>query len=313
MILEDLAKRKLIHPPRWMISNTCYLTVMGSNAYAASGDTSDVDVYGFCLPPKEMVFPHLAGTIQGFGTQVQKFDQWSEHHIKHPDKDTEYDFTVFGIVRYFQLCMENNPNTLDSLFVPRRCIMHSTGVSEHMRTNRRIFLHKGAMGKFRGYAFSQMSKIRNKTNSSNPKRAATIERHGYDTKFLMHVVRLALECEQILVEGDLDLERNGGILKSVRRGEWTLEQAEDWFTNKERALETCYANSTLPHSPDETRIKQILLECLEMHYGSLDTVIAKNPSMEAMISDLQAVLHRYSSQELASSARPSLWKRLLRL
>jgi len=293
MILDKLQKAGLIHPPKWLVSNCHYLTMMGSTAYGVEGASSDIDIYGFCIPHKDMVFPHLRGEIPGFGTQIQRFDQWSQHHIQHPYKEVEYDFAIYGIVRYLALCMENNPNMIDSLFVPRRCILHSTEISEHVRANRRLFLHKGAMHKFRGYAFSQMSKIRNKVNSSNPKRAAAIEQFGYDTKFSYHVVRLALEAEQILVEGDLDIERNSEILKSVRHGEWTLEQVETWFTDKERALETVYATSTLRHSPDEERIKQILMECLEMHFGNLDTVISRNPSIDHLLADIRALADRY--------------------
>jgi hypothetical protein len=31
-----------------------------------------------------------------------------------------WDFQIFGIVKFFQLAMENNPNVVDALFTPRR-------------------------------------------------------------------------------------------------------------------------------------------------------------------------------------------------
>ena len=162
---------------------------MGSQAYGVSIDDSDLDVYGFCIPPKDLVFPHLAGEIPGFGRQIQRFDQFQEHHVKDPNKEVEYDFTIYSIVKYFQLCMENNPNMIDSLFTPRNCVIHSTAVSELVRENRRMFLHKGAWHKFKGYAYAQMAKIRTKTNANNEKRAASIAAHGYDLKFAYHIVR----------------------------------------------------------------------------------------------------------------------------
>jgi predicted nucleotidyltransferase len=149
VILQKLRSQNVIHPPRWLVDQTQYLTVMGSVSYGVSGDTSDVDVYGFCIPPKDMVFPHLAGEIHGFGTQIQRFEQWQQHHVMPPDgREISYDFQVFGIVRYFQLCMECNPNMIDSLFTPRRCVMHSTQVGEIVREARKQFLHKGAWHKF---------------------------------------------------------------------------------------------------------------------------------------------------------------------
>jgi predicted nucleotidyltransferase len=261
-----------------------------------SGETSDVDVYGFCIPPKDIVFPHLAGEIPGFGTPRERFDRWQQHHVRPPDgRETTYDFQVFGVVRYFQLLMECNPNVIDSLFTPRRCVMHSTQVGEIVRENRKLFLHKGAWHKFRGYAYSQMHKIKGKVNASNPARAETIGKFGYDVKFAYHVVRLLDEVEQIMVEHDLDLERNREQLKSIRRGEWTLEQIETHFEAKERALENTYATSTLPHAPDEERIKSVLLGCLEMHFGSLEGAVRRDASVARLVGEIQDVLARYGA------------------
>ncbi len=294
MLLNNLYKQNLIHPPKWLMDNVSYMTIMGSQAYGVSSDDSDLDVYGFCIPPKDLVFPHLAGEIPGFGRQIQRFEQWQEHHVTDPNKKIEYDFAVFSIVKYFQLCMENNPNMIDSLFTPRNCVIHSTAVSEIVRENRKLFLHKGSWHKFKGYAYAQMAKIRNKVNANNEKRAASIAEHGYDLKFAYHIVRLLNEVEQILVEGDLDLQRNREQLKEIRRGEWTIDQVETYFETKERTLEATYAASTLPHSPDEDRIKRLLLNCLEQHYGSLSAAVSLDVNVEAMVRDIRSVLDRYA-------------------
>lgn len=299
MILQKLRSAAVIHPPRWLVDNTQYLTVMGSVSYGVSGESSDVDVYGFCIPPRDVVFPHLAGEIMGFGKPRERFDQWQQHHVQPPDgRETTYDFQVFSIVRYFQLCMECNPNMIDSLFTPRSCVMHSTQVGEMVRENRKMFLHKGAWHKFRGYAYSQMHKIKGKVNASNPARAETIARFGYDVKFAYHVVRLLDEVEQIMVEQDLDLERNREQLKSIRRGEWTLEQIQAHFDAKERALENIYATSALRHAPDEGKIKEVLLACLEMHFGSLENAFRRDPSVERLVCDIQDVLARHMARTL---------------
>ena len=293
MLLDRLYKQNVIHPPKWLMANCSYLTIMGSQAYGVSTDDSDLDTYGFCLPPKEMVFPHLAGEIPGFGRQTAPFEQWQQHHVKDPSKEVEYDFVVYSIVKYFQLCMENNPNMIDSLFTPRNCVIHSTAISEMIRENRRMFLHKGSWAKFKGYAYAQMSKIRNKVSAQNEKRAASIAEHGYDLKFAYHTVRLLNEVEQILVEGDLDLQRNREQLKDIRRGEWSIDQLESYFENKERILEATYAASTLRQSADEDAVKQLLMACLEQHYGNLSEAVKVQPDIERLVSDMQSVLDKY--------------------
>lgn len=291
MLIKEVKAAGLILPPKWLPDNTMYLTVMGSEAYGVSNRGSDVDLYGFCVPPKTVVFPHLAGIIKGFGDQGEVFDSWQEHHVNFKEK--EYDFNVFSIVKYFSLCMENNPNALDSLFTRRTCVLHSTPMAELVRDNKRLFLHKGSYHKFRGYAYSQLSKIKNKSNSSNPKRAADIEENGYDTKFAYHVVRLALQAQQILVDHDMDIMANSDILKSIRRGEWELERLISWFDEQEKVLESHYANSTLRHKPDESALKALLMQCLELHYGSVSAMVHVSDDSASLVSELEAVLNKF--------------------
>jgi predicted nucleotidyltransferase len=293
MLLDRLQKKNLIHPPKWMVGSTVYLTIMGSQAYGVSAASSDVDIYGCCIPHKNIIFPHTAGIIAGFGNQGEIFEQWSEHHIKDPDKEVEYDFSVYNIVKYFSLCMDNNPNMIDSLFTPRNCVIHSTHVGEIIRENRKLFLHKGSWHRFKGYAYAQMSKIKNKVNASNPERAETIRKFGYDVKFAYHVVRLLNEVEMILVEGDLDLQRNNEQLKSIRRGEWKLEDLVSYFVDKEKILEKTYAESPLRKYPDEFVIKDVLLNCLETHFGDISTAVKRDIKVDDMVRDLEALLAKY--------------------
>jgi predicted nucleotidyltransferase len=291
--LRRLEAEKLIHPPHFLIDNLAYATIMGSVAYGVSSDTSDMDIYGFCFPTKELLFPHLSGEIPGFGRQIQRFEQFQQHHVGDHSSGKEYDITIYSIVKYFQLCMDNNPNMIDSLFTPRRCHLHSTPAAELVVENRRMFLHKGAMHKLRGYAYAQRSKIEKHSNSSNPKRQADIAEFGLDTKFAYHLIRLILQAEQILMEGDLDLTRNRELLKSIRRGEWSLERINSFFEEKEKLLEKLYIESSLQDRPDELAIKSLLVKCLEHHYGSLDKIVTVPGRSDALWVELQQLVEKY--------------------
>ena len=89
-------------------------------------------------------------------------------------------------------------------------------------------------------------------------------------KFLYHVVRLAEQCRQILTEGDLDLMCNAELLKSVRRGEWSIERVTQWFEDAEKELETLFRTTTaVPEYPDKNAIRSLLIRLLTMHFGSL--------------------------------------------
>lgn len=294
MLLTRLREKSLIHPPKWLPENTHYLVRMGSEAYGCSSGQSDQDIYGWCIPPKESVFPHLAGEIQGFGRQKSKFDVWQEHHVDDPESKKRYDFSVYSAVKFVHLCMENNPNMVDALFVPTRCVMHCTKIGNILRDNRKIFLHKGCWHKYKGYAYSQLHKMAIKTPQEGSKRHASVLEHGYDVKFAYHVVRLILEVEQIMVEQDLDLERNREILKSIRRGDWTEERIREFFTEKEKSLEAVYHNSDLRYKPNEDEIKTVLLQVLEEHYGSLDGAITIPNAEKRCLQEIKSILERYN-------------------
>lgn len=288
--LSKLVAKNLAKPPHGLDDQVQFEVMMGSFAYGVSSDTSDLDVYGFAIPNKELVFPHLAGEIEGFGTKGQRFEVYQQHHID--DGRKIWDYQIYNIVKYFHLVMQNNPNMLDSLFVPERCILHMTPVGAKVRAFRRKFLHKRSWHTFKGYAFQQTHKMRTKAPTDKSKRKEMVEEFGYDVKFAYHVVRLLNEVEQILTEGDLDLERSREQLKAIRRGDWTLGEVEQYFKDKERELEAVYTKSELPWGPDEPAIKALLLECLEDHFTTLkDCVVSVEKERQALM-DIKTILNR---------------------
>lgn len=296
MLLTQIIDKKLLksNPPPFLKDNCQYLTTMGSIAYGTSLDTSDFDVYGFTIPPKNNLFPHLDGQINGFGKQVEAFDQWQEHHIFDKDalggKGRTYDFTIFGIARYFSLALDNNPNVIDSLFTPVDCVLHCTHIGNLVRDNRKLFLHKGVVAKLKGYAFSQLHKASSQTREG--KRAEEVDKVGWDTKFLGHVVRLTLQAQQILTTGDLDLRLDREHIKAVRRGEITLDEVRAWFTAKETYLDKLYEDSKLRSKPDTAKIRQLLLDCLEHHYGDLSSCVKTVGKAEQVIKDISNLIYQ---------------------
>lgn len=341
MLIENLYKQKLITPPKWMLDNTHYLCMMGSIAYGVDQDNSDVDVYGFCIPPKRVLFPWTVGILPDFDRDYEKFDQYQHHHIKTDIR--EYDLSVYSIVKYFTLCVDNNPNMIDSLFVPIDCILHVTKIGQTVLDNRKLFLSKNVYHRFRGYAHSQLNKAQNRINTyemkelylfekdhnishnttyeqakqiplfeedkekylelweaglSTSKRFEISKVRGYDVKFAYHLVRLLLECEQILETGDLDLRKHSAYLKDIRNNvnSIDLEQVQEIFNVKMKYLDKLYETTELPYSPDRQRIKELLIFCLELVYGNfMDMKISTTHTVDQLIQDLDSVLAKYKN------------------
>jgi hypothetical protein len=111
-------------------------------------------------------------------------------------------------------------------------------------------------------------------------------------KFAYHVVRLLTEVEMILIEQDIDLQRNNEQLKAIRRGDWSEERLRTWCAEKESQLERAYAESSLRATPDEPKIRALLLNCLEEHYGSLEDCIVNPDRAVEALRTIQAELER---------------------
>ncbi len=289
-VFTSLTEKGVISPPKWAIPhNLIYEVIGGSKSYGISGDSSDEDVIGVVINPITDLFPNLRGQINGFGPPPASFTTWQSHHNKVEDK--EYDLTLYGIAKWFDLMAGSNPNMVETLWIPIHCVRVNTAISQHVRANRKMFLSKAAKHKFIGYAYSQLKRAENKEGKQG-KRAELILKHGFDSKFLAHTVRLALEAEQILSEGDLDLTRNAELLKAIRNGEWSEERIRQWFSDKELYLEKLYQDSSLPFSTDMDAIRNLLRECLEMHYGSLDKVLKVEGENEKILRQIRELANK---------------------
>ena len=291
MLLGQLEKRELIRPPEWLVSNTHYLTLMGSQAYGVSNPDSDFDCYGFVIPRKEVLFPHTAGVIYNYDNDFPKFDVWEQQHIWDEDKKREYDFAIYNIVKYFYLLKGCNPNIIDSLFTSEDCVLHCTEIGRLLRDNRRLFLHKKAWHTFRGYSFAQWNKI--KKEKPVGKRKEIVDKYGWDIKFGYHLIRLLEECIQILQTHDLDLRLNNHYYISIRQGNIPLVEVEAKFFALQKTLEKLYMESTLPYGPDEIKIKELLLKCLEHHFGSLDKCIRIVGREETLLRQIKELVKDY--------------------
>ncbi len=95
----------------------------------------------------------------------------------------------------------------------------------------------------------------------NPARAELEEKHGYDTKHAMHLLRLLRMGEEILQEGVVRVKRpDAAWLKGVRDGALTYEEVIDLAARHETALSTLIGQSPLPIEPDIVAADRLLID-----------------------------------------------------
>lgn len=247
-----------------------FLTLVGSYAYGGATPESDYDYYGFMIPPLTEIFPHTKGEIQGFGKQKNKFWQWEVQHREIDNKGT--DITIYNIVKYFKLTMDCNPNMIHSLFVPENCIVHTDKIGKMVRDHRHLFLSEKAFHTFRGIAFAHFRKIEGREREPGSRRAKVIEEFGFDVKDASYVLRFVLELKEILFEGDLHINRYGQKITDIRNGKYSLDAILKEYQEILDEIEKNRDKFIIQHSPDEDKIRNLLVDCLEEKYGSLDKI-----------------------------------------
>lgn len=283
-----MESKKLITPPYFLPTNTCLLAITGSESYGISDGKSDKDLSGITFPPREYLFSESAGFIKGFGTPPPNFEVYQEHHIK--DEDKEYDLTVYSIVKLFELARVGNPNIIDFLFVRDTSIIHITKAGLHIRDNRKLFLSKDIYSRFRGFAFNHIRNM--KSYKAVGKRKDIIDEFSFDVKDASHVVRCMLACQDILRDYDYDVQKHKDMVKGIRRGEWTYEQVTEWFAKMEPILEQNKQDSKLPDHADESALRKVLLECLEIQYGRLDNIIRDDSRAKQMVREIYNICQK---------------------
>ncbi len=117
----------------------------GSHAYGLNTPTSDLDIKGICIEPKEYFF--------GF---AKNFEQ----HIQEASKGYEHDLVIYSFKKFAKLATECNPTIVECLFVQDEDILFCNKYGQEIRDFRQNFLSSKAKHTFLGFAHSQLKRIK---------------------------------------------------------------------------------------------------------------------------------------------------------
>ena len=111
--------------------------ISGSRAYGLDTPTSDTDIRGVFVLPKQ--------------------DFYSLEYIGQINNKTN-DIVYYELRKFLELCAKNNPNILELLNVPEECILHKHPLFDQIKLE--LFLSKQCEKSFANYAFTQIKKAR---------------------------------------------------------------------------------------------------------------------------------------------------------
>lgn len=115
----------------WLI----FETIVGSKAYGLDTATSDTDIRGVFVLPKELFY--------------------SLEYVPQVANATN-DIVYYELKRFIELLSKNNPNIMELLNVPEKCLLQKHAIMHHIHTQ--MFLSKLCEQTFANYAYTQIKK-----------------------------------------------------------------------------------------------------------------------------------------------------------
>lgn len=132
--------------------------IVGSTAYGLNTETSDVDIK----------FVYLQSNKDILNNKYK------------PQTDVNKDEVGYELRRFLELLSTGNPNVLELLFLPERCVLQTSPEFEEIKKNRHLFLTKKCYNTYSGYAVGQLKKAGGLNKKFNWEKERTVRKTPID-------------------------------------------------------------------------------------------------------------------------------------
>jgi predicted nucleotidyltransferase len=225
----------------------------GSHIHGLNVETSDRDEEAIIIEPIE----YAMGLKKPFEELIIESDECDKKYV--------------SLRKWCQLAAKGNPNFLLPLFAPSLNLLRLVATGGQLRELRSAFISKQAIKSHLGYLNGQRQRMLKGNTSDVSKgdgrgrpRQDLTEKFGYDTKYAMHLLRLAYQGRELAVSGKITLPLPTEIrneLLDVRGGGWTMQGVLDLAELWESEMKGAFDTSELPDEPDYAAIERFMLTC----------------------------------------------------
>jgi predicted nucleotidyltransferase len=229
--------------------NLIMTCIGGSQAHGAKlGSTDDTDWYGLYIPPPAKVL----------GLERDEHFVFTTGGKLGGNGPLDVDVCLYTLMKWAGLAAKGNPSALHFLFVP---LEFTTDTWSHFTARPQVFLAKGHVKPFLGFADDQMKRLLGQKGQKNIHRADLELKHGYDTKYAMHVIRLYGEAKELMQHGRITLPRpNSQELIEIRSGKYSLSEIRELGAQLQSEALAAQASSPLPEKVDRDAISTLLTD-----------------------------------------------------
>jgi hypothetical protein len=226
---------------------------IGSGALGMkNAETDDRDEMGICLLPPEFVVGLGNDTLQTF-EQYEYHTAWArEGGLANRSGPGDVDLTVYSAQKWMKLALDGNPTVLMPLFVHDDDVMLRNQAGNELVAYRDRIISRKAGQRFLGYLGGQKRAMLGE-KKAHTNRPELVAKHGFDTKYAAHAIRLGLQGAELMRTGRITMpldQMTLAYLKLVRAGEIALDEVMHTIARVERDLKVALYESTLPEYPD---------------------------------------------------------------
>lgn len=245
------------------LANEIIRVEVGSGAHGMAVEgTDDIDIMGVYVETREQ----LLGLAPS-----------SEHYVSRTQPEGErsgpgdVDLTLYSLRKYMRLATAGNPTVLTLLFVEP--LVEPTAVGYAVQALKTEIVSRKAGHRYLGYLDGQRMRMLGQGPRQNrvPKRPELIERHGYDTKYASHALRLALQGIELMKTGRLSLpmlESSLSVVRQVKTGQVDQKTALYWIDVAREELVDILGRESLPirDEPNMDAINSTLVSMHQWHW-----------------------------------------------
>lgn len=225
-------------------------TTVGSVVHGLSNPgTDDRDELGVCIEPPEYLLGFRRFEHFVFRTQP-------EGHSSGPG---DLDLVVYGLRKYCHLLLKGSPTVLLPMFVDDEHVVARTDLGSELQTLAPTIICRSTGRAFLGYLDAQRKGLTGERHATRSRELS--RRHGYDTKYAMHALRIGHQGAELLTTGRISLPVDEPIrseLMAVRRGEVPLGEVIVGIDASVRKLEEIIAGDSLTDRPDVDAVNEFV-------------------------------------------------------
>lgn len=180
-----------------------------------------------------------------------------------PSRPGDLDLTIFSLRKFLRLAMQGNPQMVQCLFVPVRLCQLITANGAQLQELAPLIVSREAGARYLGYLEAQRQRLLGERGQKKVNRPDLEMKHGYDTKYAMHILRLGFQGVELMTTGRLTLplpDEHRAFVYAVRCGEVPIQEALTKAGELERQIKDLLHDGPLPAHPDRDRIEEWMLE-----------------------------------------------------